>query len=453
MDWDSSGFSSGRCLGSMESGRRLSLAIAPLLLVLIATSARARLVIVLAGGLVVFQSQNLGGLKYAYLGIALLCVGASGMRLARTQDRSLRAFRPLLGASVGLVTLIAVSGLIARSNGVTWDNWVRDALPYMLLAVLPVVGLDAGADLSTRTTEWLIAALGLIGAAGMAIDWLHRRDVSSLGVGRLVLSLTPLVALGFAMAITRAALGPHRLRWLTIAVVIVTLMLATGSRANIVIFVAVLGVIGASRKARVSVVRAGSAIAITVATVAIALPWLVLRVSNDPQFLSTRISQALLVLNGGGASDLSYQAREQAYSLANQEFHAHFWWGTGPGFLYPSGAFTLDTPALTLAKWGLLGTSVLAAYLVTLALCFVRARRLAGFGPTHTVARAWVIVMIAWLPFGTWLEDKGFALVVTLLAAAVVASARESVRRIPAPEIADMTVDNAPNDRDMLLPA
>ena len=409
----------------------------PIVLIAAVLSAPSRLVIVLGGGLLVFQSQTLGPLKYGYLAVALLCVGVSGLRLARSPDPVVATFRPLLGASAGLVALIGASALIAHSNGVLLDNWVRDALPYMLLAVLPVVGLDAGRDLSGRTTEIFIAALGLLGAAGMAVDWLHRRNVSSLEVGRVVLSLTSLVALGFALAMTRAAVGPHRLRWLGLAAAIVTLMLTTGSRANLVVLFAALGVVGASKKARVSAVRAGAAIAVIVAAVAVLLPWLVGRVSNDPQFLNDRISRALLVLNGQGSADLSYQARQQAYNLAMQQFHTHPWWGTGPGFLYPDGAFTLDTPALTIAKWGLVGTAVLAGYLVTLAICFLRVRRRAGYGPINTVARSWLIAMLAWLPFGIWLEDKGFALVVTLLAASVVAYGRESLATRSQVEVPD----------------
>jgi hypothetical protein len=323
--------------------------------------------------------------------------------------------------------LICASGIVAHEHGIATGDWMRDVLPYLLLAVLPVVGLDAAADSSPRAMELVVAALGLVAAAGMAVDWLHRRQVSSLGVDRVVLSTTALVALGLSLAITRGGLGPGRLRWLALAVAIVTLMLVTGSRTNLVVLFAVVGLIGARHKMRISLLRAGTTVVVGLLAVAVALPLVASRVVSDPQFLSSRIDAALLVLSGQASADQSFEIRHNAYLMATGQYQLHPWFGTGPGFTYPDGGFTLDTPLLTLAKWGIVGTLVIAGYLLTLTTCFVRVRRIGGYSVIGTAARGWWFALVALIPFGSWLEDKGFALAVTVIVAAVASSARASM--------------------------
>jgi O-antigen ligase len=399
---------------------------------LLIARASIRLAAVVLGALAVFQSsQEVGPAKFTYVGVAGLCMAISATRIWKAQHPSLQILRPLIPATVALAAIIGVSGIVAHAGGVNADDWARDVLPYLLLVILPIVGADAALDTPPGWLEAFIGVLSVMGAVGITLDWLQRRDVSSLGVGRILLSTTVLVALGFSLAITRAGLGPRRIAWLLVALSIMAALLLSGSRANLVLLVVIAGVVGAGRKARIrvaSATRIGIAIGIGVTLL---LPWAAARVIDDPQFVTSRVRAAQLVLTGHADSDQSFDERRLSYGWATSQLRAHPWMGTGPGFRYfrgrlyaDEGHFTLDTPFITPAKFGLVGTAVIVAYLVALVLCVHRSRRLIGYRPTHTVARGWATILIALLPFGSSLEDKGFAISVMLLIALVTAQTR-----------------------------
>ena len=394
--------------------------------------ASIRLTAVVVGALVVFQSsQEVGPAKFAYVGVAGLCMVISAARIWKARDPSLQILRPLVPATMALAAMIGVSGIVGQAGGVELGDWARDVLPYLLLVILPIVGADAALDTSPRWLEGFIGVLGVMGAVGITLDWLARRDVSSLGVGRVLLSTTVLVALGFSLAITRAGLGPRRIAWLLVALGILAALLLSGSRTHLVLLAGLAGVVGASRKARIrvaSATRIGIAIGIGVTLL---LPWAAARVIDNPQFITSRVRSAQLVLTGHADSDQSFDERRLSYGWATSQLKAHPWMGTGPGFRYANarlyadeGHFTLDTPFITPAKFGLVGTAVIVSYLVALVVCVHRSRRLIGYRPTHTVARGWATILIALLPFGSSLEDKGFAISVMLLVALVTAQTR-----------------------------
>src|SRR4051794_31419071 len=62
---------------------------------IVASSARARLIAVVVGALLVFQSEAGAG-KIAYLGLASLCFALSATKLMTSSDRVLSCFRPML---------------------------------------------------------------------------------------------------------------------------------------------------------------------------------------------------------------------------------------------------------------------------------------------------------------------------------------------------------------------
>jgi hypothetical protein len=396
---------------------------------------KCRLVICVAGALIVFQSTY-SVLKYAYLALAILCFLLS-LGGVRAPDATLRKeFRPLVLASLGLAAFLLLSSLVARANGTPLDLWFRDALPYFLMTMLPFVGIAAGERISQRWNHIWIILLGLVVSVGITADWLDRREVSALPFGRFVLSSATVVALCFAYAVVLAgrSRGLRQLGWGAVAAVIIVATILPGTRTNLLLLVAAVGVVGAVRKAAVPLHRAVALTIGIVAALILVAPPVARLVVADPQFFDSRVEAALNVLTGDPDSDGSYSERKQSYELTAEAFFDNPILGTGPGFLYPAPqveTFNLDAPGIVPAKFGIVGICFIAAFLWSVAVAVRRLRRRHGPFPAYTAARGWALVLVALLPFGPWLEDKGFGIAVAVLLASVVAesSGRANVGR------------------------
>lgn len=391
----------------------------PLLYGLISLPA-IRLVTVTLGALLVFQSTSSGG-KYAYLAIAALCFGVSAVRVARSNDRVILSFQPMMFMGIALIAYLGLSLLVARSNGGTIGNWAGDSLPYLLLAALPVVGIDAYRCISPKSVGWIISILGVLTAVGFALDWLNRRHVSDLGVGRILLATATLPILAFVYGIVRAARGRNLVAWSCYSALVASLLLATGARTYLVLAFAYPAVVGDRDKFRVRPIRVISAIATGVAGAILLVPRIVSFAVADDSFITQRIAAALAAVQNG--DDQSLQIRDASYAHAQEVFFAHEWLGIGPGHIYPEGSFTLDTPWLVLAKFGIIGTAVVVVYLFTIAWSIRRLRVIFGYSEMQTVARGFCAVLVVMVPFGPWTEDKGTALTLMILVASIAGTA------------------------------
>ncbi|WP_143670795.1 hypothetical protein [Streptomyces sp. OV198] len=394
----------------------------PLLLLILASST-ARLVTVIAGALLVFQASS-DAPKFGYLALALICVAVSLVNLVRDSHPVVQAFRPMLAATAATLLMLAASFAIAMSEGTAPTDWFRDMLPYLLLAILPLVGLEASGRMRPHLLAGLIGVLGVLAALAFAVDWLDRRGATAEG-GRVLLATASFCAFAFSYAFVRAGVGPHRPRWLLAAAVIAAALLVTGTRTNLVIIAAaVLGALGPIRKGRVPPLRLVTVGAPTaLATVAL-FPALTFVLSIDSTFLSQRLDTMRQVLGGNLAADQSFQLRALSYAQAQQRWLEHPWLGGGPGYMYGDIGFSLDTPWMVPAKFGVAGAAVLLWLLASIALGIVRNRQQPN--PIHAAGRAWTVALVALLPFGAWVEDKGTALAMTLLVATSVSTARRS---------------------------
>lgn len=389
---------------------------------------RARLLVIVAGAMVAFQS-DFTTLKIGYLGLALICFALSVPSVLTPEHRIRPEFRMLLVAAVPLACYLAFTVLVSRSNGTSVTTWFRDVLPYVLLVLLPFVGIAAGPTISPRWNQWWFIVIGVVSSIGWGADWLNRRGVSALPVGRVVLSSTVVVALCFCYAITRAGTPGAALRrvWGGIALLMLVAMLLTGSRTNLVLLAGFAGVIGTARNSRVPPKNALGVLGGLVLALVVATPVAAGFLVSDPEFLSTRIADAATVLGGDAQSDASYAERKAAYDLTGEALSSHELLGTGPGHIYPSGAepsFNLDAPGIVPAKLGLVGTVLIVAFLAAVASTVRRIRRVHGPSPGYTAACGWAVVLILLIPFGPWLEDKGFALAIAMMLASVIADAR-----------------------------
>ena len=404
-------------------GLALGLAI-PGLLILV-SKAPARLAAVSIGALLVFQStSNIG--KYGYLALAILCCALSGIRLMRQPTSVMSAFKPMVWSGLLLLVILLLSGLVSRSSGVSAGDWARDVLSYVLLVTLPVVGLDAAQEIAPNRLDVAIAIFGVVAAIGFCLDWLERRGVSSLGVGRLILGTGMLCSLGFVHALVKGVIGRrHSWIWLSVSIFIATALLVTGTRTSLVFSLGILGLVGSRRNARASFLKLLSMIAPVVGVTVILVPIAASYVLTDPDFLKERMQAAILVFQDG--DDQSFQIRTNSYALARERFSDSIWLGGGPGHAYPNGLFTLDTPWMLPAKFGVIGTAALLLYLGCIVISVRSCRNLSGPLPAYALARGWSAILVGATPFGPWVEDKGFGVALSLLLAAIVAATREAL--------------------------
>jgi hypothetical protein len=385
---------------------------------------KCRLVISTVGALVVFQS-SFNVLKYAYLGLALLCFCMSVGGVCSKGGEIRREFRPMVLASACLAVYLTFSLLVSRSNGTSFEWWFRDALPYFLLTILPVIGIAAGCRISPRWNRIWIISLGLVVSLGVTADWLARRDVSALPFGRIVLSSTVVVALCFAYCLVMAGLprSPLRIVSAIAAATIIVMMIISGSRTNLVLLVAFIGVVGAAAASAVSPRRALTLLVATALGLAVMAPVVSELFIADRGFIQERIEGAVTVLVDDPDGDASFRERSRSYAWTAEAFANHPLLGTGPGFSYPLSprpTFNLDAPGIVPAKFGLVGIAFILAFLASVVVAVRRIRGLYGPLPSYTAARGWFVVLLALIPFGPWLEDKGFAVALSIMFAALV---------------------------------
>lgn len=402
----------------------LAVASAPFAAYVLVTKSWMRAAIMVGGGMLVLGStSDVGPVKVIYAGAMLSCVAISGWRLLKNPPDWTRYFAPLVGWGTALLACL-ILGTIA-TPGQDALTVIRQAMFYTMIPLAPIVGIDAGRDIRSRTVLRWVGIIGCVAAAGFAADWLNRRGVSSLSFGRFIVSSPMVAALGFTVALVMIvyARGWARLFWLVPIMVIPAALLVTGTRTNLVVFLAILGVLGTTAKRRIPVRKALLVAVIMVGAVVIMLPIVADHVISQPGFLETRI-QALSNVVTGDAHDQSYDARNEQYYYAGQWIAESPLFGKGPGF---NPAISLDTPLATVVHLGVVGTVILVGFLGSVLIAARRTGRRYGYSAMHTSSTGIAVVAIAILPFGTPAEDKGFAFMLVLLTMGIAAHVQERV--------------------------
>jgi hypothetical protein len=290
---------------------------------------------------------------------------------------------------------------------------------------MPIIGIDAGRRFTSQFLIGFAGLVGLIGAFGYACRWMENRHMFDRVQG-FALASGALCAFAFALALVQAVSASHRRSmWFVAAGVIAGCMVVAGSRSSLILVVAVLlGLACGPRDAKISTPQ----ILRFTAVAAPALSAIVLVMSWNSEAVRVRLALFKRSLSGDfSTDDQSFSQRTLSYEWAHEKWFDHFWFGTGPGHLYPTASagmgpkdtFTIDTPLLVLAKFGIVGTTAILAYLVVV-FVVVRAN-LERDAQIGAVGRAWLIGLMATVPFCAWTEDKGVALALTLLLAMVAA--------------------------------
>jgi hypothetical protein len=402
-------------------------AVSPLAVVILVSLSWVRVAVVVGGGLLVLGGANeVGAVKIAYAVALLLCAAISAFRLIRDPPIWIKPFLPLMHCGAALLGLLLVGAVAIPGQDAVVI--VRQSLVYLILILSPVIGLDAGRDAEPLVVLRWIAIIGCVAAAGFAADWLGRRGVSSLGVGKIVVSSLMLPALAFALGLVRMAneRGWLRLMWSIPVVFIPAAMLVTGTRTNLVLFVAIIGVLGSRTKFRVPASRAVAMAVFTTVAVAVVVPFAAQYVIATPGFFESRIQALQMAAQNGIVGDESLAQRYAQNLYVTEAISESPWFGIGLGFIAP---ISLDTPLAVVARIGILGCLGVLAWLGAAVFAVYRTGKIYGTGYIYTAGTGLIVVFAALSPIGIPTEDKGFGFAMILLFAGVAAVAQKQVSR------------------------
>ena len=419
----------------------LMVAVAVVCAFALSRSAYFRLVWLIAGALLVFQTDaGLSTAKLAYVGglIVSSVFSVRGVVEVLRSDWG-RRFRPAVLATAVIVVWVGlISSLYAIIvAGASVQDWLRDSLTYLLISVAVLVGVDATRHVSLRVARRTTVILGLASAYGFSTAWISRRHIDTSTVdsaSQSLLASIAALAVPFALALVMGLTGRIRTVWLLYGTVLVLAVLVTGTRTGLVLGAVLLGVTGLARHQRVSFGRALVGLSVLFALLGVALP-VASTLFTTSGYGQSRLRMAILAITQGIGQDASGAERLNAYALAKRIFLEHPLMGQGVGVSFPSARtgrvgtilFSLDTPWTLLAKFGIAGGVIIISSIGLIV--FSCARRDGGeWLIESTVARGTVVFWIALLPFGVISEDKGFAISVALLILLVGTASKEASR-------------------------
>jgi len=390
--------------------------------------ALVRLSVVLGGTLFLFQNAAVGGqLKFAFVALCLI-LGAWSFWALRYRWSSAEPFdrevvKPILVAAL-VLTAVPVLTLVQFAFGpASVDSWLRDAVGYLSLPSLLLVGVEAGLKLSWRIAAIVISGTSLVAAALALSTWLSRRGGDVLGFSQLGLaSSMPVfagIALALAMYFNSRSTG---LAWLLLGLLQIAILVSTGGRQPAIF--AVVGLLLAAAFSRRGLAQrlarlfvAGLAALFAFGAV------LAFSETFGGGIAARRLNFFDRVLDSGWSAiqqDGSVIDRSNAYDWTLQIWQSNLWFGRGLGVNFPSvrsgltddGGFTLDTPLVVLAKFGIVG-SVAIVWAVGLVFAgALRARRHSAIpelkAPTYSVVAIGLVLCTVLNGFPT--ENRGFGI-------------------------------------------
>jgi hypothetical protein len=410
---------------------------------------RVLVLVVVFGGLLTLQSSsNLDAPKIVYLLLAGASLAAAvvSLRWWLIADRAMIA-RHWIVSSLAFAALLVLSLAVSRAHGTPVGSWLRDSATYVLFAAAPILGLACARSASRRWIVVVIVICGWLAAVSFVIEWLRLRNILDIPIDRIVLPAGSLGSALIALATAFAFVGAWR-RWLWAAVAgaLIGLFFVTGTRSTLLLLAVPIGaglIAGRPWRRAISVVAIEVVVAVAVFVVAAAGISAVNRApavavtqptpsaaagasastTPPPNELGTRINGVSSLVADPG-SDQSLQERWSQTKSAWRAFLTSPIVGVGPGYgfewtdsaSHARSAYTLDTPLVYLAKFGLVGLFPLilfVAALLRLILALWAARTqaevellaVAGYG----------ILLAASSALGAQMEDKGVSFALILL--------------------------------------
>lgn len=409
--------------------------------------------IFVAGGLLVFQSSDsLEASKVIYMLATLVAVAAAITRLVGERAEVLAEPMLLSWLTVSLAfgSLLVISFPVASAAGTPVTSWLRDAAPYAMFAFAPILAVD-GRSLPRRFFVTLLIAGGTLASVSFAIEWLGIRRILELPIDRLILPTGILAATLVAYAAARAVLGRPYARWVVLGGTILGLFFVTATRSTLLLIavpcaVALLAPRGGGHTLRV--VGGTLAVALSVpllfsvvvfqipelinsaltAGASESLPPGVSGATPRPNPIGDRIQSIGSAIAEPG-SDASFSERIAQTQAAWDVFKDRPLVGSGPGHMIewtsasqgPQVGFTLDTPLLYLAKFGIIGVAVLA-WLVAVYLATLRHYRSGGPAITFLTLAGFATVFVIAGLLNSPFEDKGLSFATLLVLGAAFAA-------------------------------
>lgn len=385
-----------------------------------------RLAMFILGGLALMGgSSGLGPTKIAYALIVVACFAISWWRITHpADDRHRLVTRLALYAAAVMLVAIILASVVGYSVGYEPTLIAQDAFTYVLIAVAPIVGLDAGTSGNSRAVHTLTVAAGSVAAISWAVWWLARRGSSIGGLERLTMVTSFLgfaaVAIALVMAVNARTVRA-RVLWGAFGIAVPLVYILAGSRSMIVFALGLVGLVGAARFGRLPPVRALLLAAVAFGIALVTIPVVILAVPDGPRILERFTRTFALIENDSLASDGSAIERARAYDFTRVLFEQSPLLGQGFGHTYPSvsgetaGDLKVDSPLLILSKFGIIGTLAVLAFLVLIWL-MIRTQRGPGdlrLGETVLQVFLWISVFRAIFVAPT--EDKGFAYAIALM--------------------------------------
>jgi hypothetical protein len=400
---------------------------------LVVESGTARLAVVVVGGLVVLGStEGLSLPKVAYLGLVLLAVTVAFLQLKDVPWSSKQPLAPLAAAGLVLLAVVCFSFLVAHSQGTSISDWARDSIPYALLALAPLLAIDAAANVSYGRIIRLFVATGSLAGVSLAVTWIERRGLSDLPLDQLFFPSIGLTSALLIYALAEAQLGHrHSTRWVALAGALLALTLVTGTRTNLFFLLAPFVIALVGRQGMRSAIRLTGSLGALV-LIALALSVVIGKATGtDTEVLSDRLTSVSRIESDPVAGQ-SWRMRVEQTELAWKTFTDNLGVGVGPGhrfpYLNPFGTYTanyfLDTPAVFPAKFGLIGLLTMALLALAYTATIGRLRRASD--TTRAAVVAFLVVWVLTLPLGFPLEEKGFSFGLIFLLALALSSMRRA---------------------------
>ena len=394
----------------------------------------AALVWFTGGALLAFQTgDGLTPTKLIYVaGVAVFVVFALVHRKTDLPAHLVHRFRPALigsGLLAGWIVLVTAFYSLAV-RGILFQDWARDALTYLLIPAGVVLGVSACTVLSLRFVRVLTLAIGVVSALAFAIAWIQRRGFGEVDNAQSLLASIVTISIALGLAFGLALAGTRRnLLWLAFGAALVVAVLVTGTRAGALLAVVLVGMAGPARKERIGPSRLVLGGVATVAAIGVLLP-VAGALFSSKSFVSDRLASIVTFLTNDVSQDYSGAIRERAYAYAGQIYLENPFFGQGLGEFFPNpnpGSrmlnFSLDTPLMYPAKFGLFGTVVLFVSLALIVYSLVRRMPGEPWLLESTAVRGATLFWVCLLPFGATTEDKGFSVALALSLALVGAAA------------------------------
>jgi hypothetical protein len=374
------------------------------------SSPRVRFIVFVLGGYVIFQGSAGGlGLRGSYL----LLIAATLLLERPMASWDLVTMSGYLGLAVVLLAGIA----LVRGNLPT--AVFRDTSGYVILIAAAPLSVRLGARISERLIFRVALATSLAGTYSFTAHWMNRRALAALP--EFGLSSSILVGLLVVLSASKAQLSSRPAGWWTLSLGAIAAGLLTGTRSMFALIlplavVIVRGKAGSGGRANVARLRGLFA----AAAFLFAATWGASLIFGNQlpasvQSAATRLSSFSQALSGGGAASQSIEDRRGQQALASESLNSSPLIGVGPGTIWPVRrpgsriiilTFTLDTPVVTVAKFGLLGGAMFALLLYHWLRQF--SRPASGMWGTCGVATLWFALTqcLSTAP----LEDRGLAL-------------------------------------------